>query len=164
MVTPETLADTSLFGGLPDDTLTAIADLCHEETFAAGMTVFGEGRPAERVYLLQEGTVGLLVSLTSRPTPLIISLLKSPSQAFGWSAVVGLDHYTATAQAVTDVRVIVLDGHALMTYLEQNPVVGFEVMRQVAQVVSYRLGSIRRLLLDLCDEGKYQPDAQSLPA
>jgi len=164
MVTPETLANTSLFRELPDDALTAIADLCHEESFAAGTTIFGEGRPAERVYLLQEGTVGLLVSPTSRPAPLTISLLKSPGQTFGWSAVVGPGHYTAAAQAVTDVRAIVLDGRALVAYLQQNPGVGYEVMGRVAQVVSYRLGTIRTLLLDLCDEGKYQPDAQPLPA
>jgi CRP-like cAMP-binding protein len=163
MVTIQTLANNSLFEGLPDDALTAIADLCHEESLASGTTICGEGRPADRVYLLQEGTVGLSVSLTSRPAPLTISMLKSPGQAFGWSAVVGSGYYTASAQAVTDVRIIAVDGHALTAYLEQNPAVGYEVMKRVAQVVSYRLGTIRKLLLDLCDEGKYQTNTRTPP-
>ena len=164
MVTIQTLAQIGLFEGLPDDSLAAIANLCREESFAAGSSIFGEGRPADRVYLLQEGTVGLSVSLTSRSTPLSTSVLKSPGQAFGWSAVVGSDHYTASARAVTDVRVISLDGHALTAYLEQHPAAGYEVMKQIAQVVSYRLGTIRKLLLDLCDEGKYEPNARTPPA
>lgn len=164
MVTTHTLANTDLFEGLSDDALTAIANLCHEESFASGTTICGEGRPAVRIYLLQEGTVGLSVSLTSRPTPLTTSVLKSPGQAFGWSAVVGSGHYTASAQAMTDVRAITIDGHALMAYLEQNPAAGHEVMKRVAQVVSYRLGTTRKLLLDLCDEGKYQTNARTPPA
>jgi CRP-like cAMP-binding protein len=152
MVTDQTLANMPLFEGLPDDALTVIANLCHEESFAPGTAICGEGFVADRVYLLQEGTVGLFVNPTSRPGPLNISLLKSPGQAFGWSAVVGSGHYTASAKAMTDVRVIAVDGRALVAYLEQNPVVGYEVMKRVAQVVSYRLRTTRTLLLEtVCD-------------
>jgi CRP-like cAMP-binding protein len=148
MVTIQTLADLSLFKGLPDDALTAIAALCHEKSFAPGTAICAEGYPADRIYLLQEGTVGLFVSPTSQPAPVNISLLESPGQAFGWSAVVGSGYYTATAQAMTDVRAIALDGRALVAYLGQNPAVGYEVITRVAQVVSYRLRIMRTLALE----------------
>ncbi len=45
---------------------------------------------------------------------------------------------------MVDVRAIALDGRALVVYLDQNPVVGYQVMKRVAQIVSYRLGIIRR--------------------
>jgi CRP-like cAMP-binding protein len=152
MVVIQTLADIGLFEGLPDDALAAIADLCHEESFAAGTIICAEGRSADRIYLLQEGTVGLFVSPTSRPTPLTVSLLEGPGQAFGWSALVGSGYYTAAAQAITDVRAIGLDGRALVAYLEQEPAAGYVVMRRVAQIISYRLGIMRSLALETaCD-------------
>lgn len=152
MLTNETLANFDLFQGLPDDVLRSIADLCREVAFAAGTIIFAEGRPADRIYLLLEGTVGLSVSPTSLPAPMTISLLKSPGQAFGWSAVVGSGYYTATAEAKNDVRAIAIDGRALVDYLGGHPCEGFVVMRRMAEVVSHRLGTIRTLLLEtVCD-------------
>ncbi len=152
MVTIQTLVETGMFEGLPDDALATIGELCHEKAFALGTTIVAEGHPADRIYLLQEGTVGLFISPTSQPAPLIISLLESPGQAFGWSAIVGSGYYTAAARAMTDVRAIALDGRALVAYLEQDPVVGYKVMKRVARVVSYRLSIIRTLLMEtVCD-------------
>lgn len=152
MLTNEILANFDLFGGLPDKVLTSIADLSREASFATRTVIFAEGRPADRIYLLLEGTVGLSVSPTSLPEPMTITLLKSPGQAFGWSAVVGSGYYTAAAQALTDVCAIAIDGRALLDYLEQNPCEGFVMMKRLAQVVSQRLGTIRTLLLEtVCD-------------
>jgi CRP-like cAMP-binding protein len=148
MGTIQTLASVGLFEGVPADALAAIADLCHEKSFDAGTIICAEGHSADLIYLLQGGTVGLFVSPTSRPTPLTVSLLETPGQAFGWSALVGSGFYTAAAQAVTDVRAVGLDGRALVAYLEQDPAAGYVVMKRVAQVVSYRLGIMRSLVLE----------------
>lgn len=146
------LSGMDLFEGLPDKVLNCITSFCREERFPAGATVFAAGRPADRIYLLLEGTVGLRVQPTSLPEPMTIALLRSPGQAFGWSAVVGSGYYTAGAQATTDVHALAIDGRALLQCLEQNPCEGFVVMRRVAQIVSQRLGTIRTLLLEtVCD-------------
>ena len=148
MITTETLVKIGLFEGLSDKTLASIAALCREESFPSDTVICAEGHKANRIYFLQDGTVGLLVKPTSLPKPLTLSVLKSPGQAFGWSAVVGQGYYTAQGRALSDVRVISIDGHGLLDYLEQNPVVGFVVMKRVAEIVSCRLRITRTLVLE----------------
>jgi CRP-like cAMP-binding protein len=148
----DALAELELFKGLPNTVLEPISDLCREGAFAAGSVIFAEGRRASHMYVLLEGKVALTVSPTSLPEPMTISLLKNSGQPFGWSAVVGSGYYTASAHAETAVRAIAIDGPALVGHLEGHPCEGFVVMRRVAQVVSYRLGTIRTLLLEtVCD-------------
>lgn len=152
MTTIETLDRLDLFQGLPEEVLRSITALCREESYGPGTRIFTENRPADRIYLLLEGTIGLSVYPTSLPEPVTIALLKSHGQAFGWSAVVGSGYYTASAEAMSDVRAIAIDGRALIDQLAQHPCEAFEVMRRVAEVVSQRLGTVRTLLLEtVCD-------------
>jgi CRP-like cAMP-binding protein len=154
-----TLAKLELFEGQPQEVLQAIGALCHESAFDKGTFIFAMGQPANRIYLLLEGTVRLSISATALPEPVTITLLQTPGQAFGWSAIIGSGHYTTAAQATTDVRVITLDGQALMNYLIENPCTGFEVVRRVAQVMSQRLGAMRKLLLETVID--YEKPAQA---
>lgn len=152
MVTSEALTRMELFEDLPEGVLNCLTDLCSAEAFCEGTIIFAAGRRADRIYLLDEGTVDLLVYPTSLPEPMTIARLKTPGQTFGWSAVVGSGYYTASAQATTDVRAIALEGRALVECLEDNPCEGFIVLRRIAQVVSNRLATIRTLLLEtVCD-------------
>jgi CRP-like cAMP-binding protein len=134
--------------GLPDDALASIAALCRLESFPSGATICAEGHRADRIHLLQDGKVGLLVHPTSLPNPLTIMVLKSPGQAFGWSAVVGRGYYTAQVRSLSHVHLISIDGRELLGYLEQHPAVGYEIMKRVAETVSGRLRTMRTLVLE----------------
>ena len=152
MITTDVLAEMELFAGIPEQVLSCIADLCQEESIPAQTIVFATGRPADRIYLLLEGTVSLKVFPTSLPEPMTIARLKTPGQAFGWSAVVGAGYYTASAEATTSVRAISLSGKALVECLTDNPCEGFVIMRRIADIVSQRLTTVRTLLLEtVCD-------------
>jgi CRP-like cAMP-binding protein len=152
VLTREVSTKLELFYGLPDDVMRSISDLSDETSFAAGTTIFAEGRPADCIYLLLEGTVGLSVYPTSLPQPMTFTFLKSPGQAFGWSAVVGSGYYTASAEAKTDVRAVVMNGQELVDLLTRHPCEAFIVMRRVAEVISHRLATMRTLLLEtICD-------------
>jgi len=159
MITSETLTRLELFEGLPEENLCFIATLCHEVTFPEKAIIFTLGLPAERIYLLLEGTVRLTVSATPLSEPVTITVLNTPGQVLGWSAVISSGHYSSTAVAVTPVRAIAIEGQALMNYLVQDPCAGFEVMRRVAQVVSQRLGAMRKLLLETIVD--YEKPAQA---
>lgn len=154
-----TLATLELFEGLPGEALEAIATLCQPVTFAAQSVIFAMGQPAERVYVLLEGTVRLSLVQSPAQEPITITLLKSPGQVIGWSALIGGGHYSAAAQALTDVRTITIDGKALMAYLETNPAAGFVVMRRIAQIISQRMGLLRRLMMDTVRECDSPADA-----
>jgi CRP/FNR family cyclic AMP-dependent transcriptional regulator len=148
MVTSEMLAKLELFEGLPEETLRSIAAFCVQASFEPRETIFAMGQPADRTYLLLEGKVQLALHATALPKPATVTYLETTGQTFGWSAVIGSGYYTSAAQAVTPVRAIVFRGRELMQYLTQNPAVGFVVMQRVAQVMSQRLGAMRKLLLE----------------
>ena len=152
MVTKEILADIPLFEGLPEDAVTSIATLCRQESFPSGTVICAVGHLADRMYLLLDGTVGLLVHPTSLPKPMTIMVLKMPGQPFGWSALVGRGHYSAQVQVATDVRAISIDGQELLDCLEEHPAAGFEIMKRVVEIVSGRLRTMRTLMLEtVCD-------------
>ena len=159
MVSSETLAGMDLFQGLPADGLGAIAAMCREETFPAKTVFFAVDRPADNMYLLLEGSVGLTIEPVPTSPPLTVSILNSHGQLFGWSAIVGPRNYTATAQAMTVVRVITLDGHALMEFLEQHPAVGVIVLKRLAQLISLRMSELRRLLAETIRDYEHPPEA-----
>ena len=156
----ETLADMELFRDLPAEGLAAIAALCREQAFPAKTVFFALDRPADNLYLLLEGSVGLTIEPMPTSPPLTISVLNARGQLFGWSAIVGPSNYTATAQAMTDVRALVLDGHALMNYLEQHPIVGVVVLKRLAQLISLRMSELRRLLTATIRDYEHPPEAQ----
>ncbi len=141
MITAEWLEGSELFSGLAAHQLEPIAALCREETYPAGATIFVEGEPAARVYLLVRGSVDLRVQLTGRPDTTRVTGVSEPGAAFGWSALVKPGRYTASAVTVEDTRVAVLEGDALLATLRERPDVGFHVMHNLAQVIAGRLGS-----------------------
>lgn len=56
-VTLEVLSAIPLFAGLNRDHLAALADLCHEEQHPVGSTIFSEGDPGDRLYVILSGAI-----------------------------------------------------------------------------------------------------------
>ena len=143
MVTPKMLSQASLFEGLTEEQLTPISDLCEEVTCEQGQVLFWEGDQAEALYILLEGEINIFVQLSSRPERVTVSVINQPYQTFAWSGVVAPYYYTASALCEADCRLIALDGQALMEVLEQDPVMGFVVIRRIAEVIGGRLRNTR---------------------
>jgi len=150
----ETLGQTAIFEGLPSDVLSELARLFWRESYPLGSTIFSEGDPADRAFLLREGSVTLSVAPSSLPEPLDTTVLVPPrsGQAFGWSSALGTGRHSVTAVATTAVRVLAADPGALLAYLDRHPVTGYTVMRRLARVLSHRLAIMRSLALaTVCD-------------
>jgi CRP-like cAMP-binding protein len=137
------LSQASLFEGLTEEQLTTIADLCEEVTCQQGKVLFWESDQAETLYILLEGEITIYVQLSSRPERVTVSVINQPHQSFAWSAVVAPYYYTASALCEVDSRLIALNGQALMEVLEQDPVMGFVVIRRIAEVIGSRLRNTR---------------------
>ena len=147
MVEKDTLAGLELFEGLSGPALGAIAAISVELTYAPGAVIFSPELASNLVYLLLEGSVRLTVFSSPLPERVTMVVLETPGQAFGFSAVVGEGHHNTSAEAVTKVKVVAIDGRLFLDYLERDPETGFKVMRRVARVISRRLAAVRRLLL-----------------
>ncbi len=98
--------DESLLSGIPPfrrldrAQIREILDLASPKRFEAGATVFGEGMPAERFYLLLDGYIRVI-----RNTPggeQVIALHIAAGQLFGIAAAMSFDRYPATAMCAAE--------------------------------------------------------------
>jgi len=161
MVDKKTLAGLELFVDLPDRALAAIAAIAEKKCYAPGEVIFSPERASEWAFLLLKGTVRLTVHASSLPEPVALASLETPGQAFGFSTVVGQGHHNSSAEAVTEVEAVAIDGPRFLDYLEKDPEVGFVVMRRVARALSRRLATLRRLLLATIVD--YERPASTIP-
>lgn len=147
MTAAQVLAGIDLFAGLSEGQLKTLAVLAKEETCARGQALFEEGSPATHLYLLLAGKITIQVQLTSRPQAVEIAVLSRPGQLVGWSGLVPPHHYTATAVCMENSRLLAMDGKALMHALEDDPGMGFLIMRRISEVISGRLRNIQQVVL-----------------
>lgn len=148
MVDKGLLSGLELFVGLPDRALDAIAAISEKKCFAPGEIIFSPERSSESAFLLLKGSVRLTVHASSLPEPVSLASLETPGQAFGFSSVMGQGHHNSSAEAVTEVEAVAIDGPRFLDYLGKDPEVGFVVMSRVARAISRRLATLRRLLLE----------------
>jgi CRP-like cAMP-binding protein len=148
MVDAKTLGELELFVGLPDRALEAIGAVAEKKRYAPGEIVFSPERASEWAFVLLRGTVRLTVHATALPKPVALASLETPGQAFGFSTVLGQGQHNSSAEAVTAVEAVAINGPRFLAYLEKDPEVGFIVMRRVARALSRRLATLRRHLLE----------------
>jgi CRP-like cAMP-binding protein len=151
------LSQIDLFEGLPERLLATFAGLCEEISCVEGESLFRESEKAKRLYFLIEGRIALQVQLTSRLEKITVTVIDSPGQGIGWSAVIAPFYYTASALCQTNCYLAAINGQELMRVLEQEPAEGFVVMQRVAVLISRRLRESRELKAyeDLKRRGPY---------
>ncbi|MCJ7625853.1 MAG: cyclic nucleotide-binding domain-containing protein [Anaerolineaceae bacterium] len=147
MVSTEILSKFDLFADIAKDQLEEIAKLAEEISFEKGVTIFNEGQKAEELFFLLEGEIALQIQLTSRPVKITTLIVNQSNQNFGWSSVVPPYFFTASAVCNENSRVVAVNGKEFMKILENEPVMGFQVMRRITQIISNRLRICRTSML-----------------
>jgi CRP-like cAMP-binding protein len=151
MISTQVLSQIDPFAGLSERLLATIASLCEEVSCVEGERLFRESEKAGRLYLLLEGQIALKVQLTSRQENITVTVIDSPGQGIGWSAMISPFYHTASALCQTKCRLVSINGQELMQVLEQEPVGGFVVMQWAAELISSRLRHSRAALQPLED-------------
>lgn len=102
--------------------------------------VFRQGEPGETFTLLLEGDVDLEVA--GAGPPLVLESLHA-GDALGWSWLFPPHRWAFDAHCRTPVRAIVLDAGHLRALIDDDPVLGRELTRRVAELVADRLRHAR---------------------
>ena len=76
--------EIDLFKGIDPDIMEKIVNICTEENYAQDTVLFKRGEEANRLYILEEGTVKLVIENAGT----INFLLDEPGELFGWSSLV----------------------------------------------------------------------------
>ena len=142
----QVLHDTPFFEGMSMGHLAKLAAGAEEVTFPAGGTLFKEGQPADRFFLIEEGEVALAIHTPMRDH--VLETLES-GEVFGWSWLFAPYRWAFDARAVDEVRAVVFDGAHLRKEQEDDCALGRELMRRFAEVIADRLQATRLQLLDI---------------
>lgn len=151
MVKPQDLGriitEHPFFQGMDPDMLDALVCCAANERFVAGEHLFREGAEARKFYLIREGRVAVEVEPPVRK-PIVLETL-SAGEVLGWSWLVPPHRAAFAARAQTNVRVLSFDATCLLKRMEEQPELGFAILRRFVPVMAHRLSAARLQLLDL---------------
>jgi CRP/FNR family transcriptional regulator len=100
-------------------------------TYRTGQMVFYQGNPCLGIYCIVEGTV-VLRKTDAAGNSVIVRLAKA-GQTIGYRAFFAGSPYEASAEAVIDSTICFIDKAAMRRLLEQNPSIGHNFLRRLAQ-------------------------------
>jgi CRP/FNR family transcriptional regulator, cyclic AMP receptor protein len=123
------LARTSLFGSLPEESLTALAAHAQERCVLRGDTLFQRGDPGDTMLVILVGEVRLsLPGAAGRDQ--VLRILKA-GDVFGEIALLDGGPRTADAVALTNCRLLVLERRYLLSQLEKDGTLALPLIKFV---------------------------------
>ncbi len=147
----DTLKKCELLENLSLEHLEKLAVHCRDESFAQGVVLFQEGDEAKELYILKNGRI--VLEMEVRPVsnhPAIPTAVEvvSKNEIVGWSALVEPYIYTLSARCMTFCSTLAIRGELFRQTMAEDPVLGYEVMKQLSRVISLRLSNTRLRLIN----------------
>lgn len=136
--TNKALSETSLFAQLPESSFGQLLMAASIVNLAKEQTLFRQGEPGDQLYVIAEGTVGVI---DEGPPRRGISKLKE-GDFFGEIALLTDQPRSATILALTDAQVIAIDRGMIHELIEDDPGVLTVLLR------FFRNRSVERLLAE----------------
>ncbi len=133
MISSERIRNVEIFHGLNDQELKMAAQFCREEKVPSGTPLCVEGERADRLFILEEGTV----SITFKKG--VHFEISGPGKILGWSFLVPPNRYTASAITVTPSNLLTIKSPDFYDMVHQDSKMGLKIMDNLSQVVSRRL-------------------------
>jgi CRP-like cAMP-binding protein len=142
------LKEVELFRDLTEEQLENIARNTQERVYDSQQNIFEHGQEAKSLYVLLDGAVDLKIR-TFDGIDLMTSKLTSKGDVFGTASVMSPPLYNVTAKCLENTRMLAIDAYALRGLIDEDPILGLEVMRQLAQLFFGRLNETRRGITNL---------------
>jgi CRP-like cAMP-binding protein len=135
----DVLKRCSMVRDLSDEQLKIIAKLAKEETYEVGELLIRQGRTVEKLFLIEDGLVGIYLELG----PITHRLLQTASEfeVVGWTSMLPPYRARATAKAIETTKALAFSAKGLIALCEKNPEIGNEIYRGLATLIALRLGS-----------------------
>lgn len=138
----EELQQFQLFKGIDPEVLPSLMDVLEQRQYQSGVVLFNQGDQGDAMFLVRGGSIA--VFLRDSDTEIVF-------RNYGQGEIVGefalLDDKprSASARAVGDLNVWVLQRENFQKLLKDRPIVGVELMRSLAERVRYTTDYLRRL-------------------
>ncbi|GAP14935.1 protein containg cyclic nucleotide-binding domain [Longilinea arvoryzae] len=132
---------------LSESQLEGLANIASVQHLLEGEALFHEGDPEGNTYILLDGELGLDIQIPGRDKVRIFTA--EPLDIVGWSSLTPMVRQrTATAVALVDCNYLELDSNNLSQMCEEDPSLGFIIMKRISNVVASRLLTTRIQLME----------------
>ena len=139
----DTLAKAGIFQGVDADAVAALIKEMETLTFSRGTTIFDEGEPGDRLYIIVDGKVKLARHAPDGRENLLSVM--GPSDMFGELSIFDPGPRTSSAVCVTEVTAATMDSQMLKQWITDHP----EISQQLLRVLARRLRRTNASLADL---------------
>jgi len=131
------LKQAAIFSDLDEGELARVMEICKEQKFQSAATVFKEGEPSNRLYIIAEGEVRI-----SRIVPgsgeEALAVLK-PGTCFGEMGIFDRSERSTDAIANTDCTLLTITRSDFELLLDFNRDIAYKVLWAVVRLLSGRL-------------------------
>jgi CRP-like cAMP-binding protein len=132
-----------LFQGVEPSGVSALTNQLHEVDFPRGHTLFVEGQPGDRLYIIVSGKVKIARSSPDGRENLLT--IMGPSDMFGELSILDPGPRTSSATTITDLWAVSIDREALCAWMVERP----EIIERLLRVVARRLRRTNDNVADL---------------
>ncbi len=141
------LKEHSFFQGLKPEYIQLLVECASNIKFEAGEMIFQRGEEANRFYLIRNGRVSLEISSPGKQAITIRTL--ADHDVLGWSWLYPPYEWQFDSRALELTRAIALNGQCLRGKCDNDPELGYEMMKRFSFIMLESLQATRLQLLDL---------------
>jgi CRP/FNR family transcriptional regulator, cyclic AMP receptor protein len=141
------LAEHPFFEGLDQEYVSFLAGCAKNVRFQQGEFLLREGEPADAFFIIRHGRVALEIDTPGRGS--IVVQTVGEGEVIGYSWLFSPYRWRFDARALELTRALSLDGACLRGKCEEDPKLGYELMKRFAGIVLERLEATRMQLLDV---------------
>ncbi len=135
------LGQARFFAGLSKAQLEKVAALGRIRSFPQDTRIYAIGDAVDSFYVLAEGMVRFTLGLSRRGEASAGDIIRR-GDVFGWAPLVeGHTRRIATAYCLTACAVVALDGAALTSLMEQDPSLGYALLKKLVVLLTSELTS-----------------------
>jgi len=135
------LAAHPVFKDIPPKYLALISSFASTQQYPAQRRLFEYDKLADHFYVVQSGRVAIEVPSIGGE-PMAIQTL-GPGSVLGWSWMMPPYRWLFDARALVPTGAIAVDGKRLLAACEQDPALGYVVIKRFATLMAERLNAAR---------------------
>jgi len=157
---PETLAflrDVRVFESFSDPDLTILTERLRAQTLRRHQILFREGDRGDEMFIVRRGTILISKAVTGKVEQVLVRV--EPVDFFGEMSLFDGSPRSATAQAETDVELLILGRDSLQAMTETAPHAAAKFFYAMVQVFMERL---RRSTLQVAEATRWGLEATGL--
>jgi len=135
------IAQNPFFENLSEPYLALISSHATSCSYGAQQRVFQQDAAADAFFIVRQGSVALEVPAVSG-TPLNLQTVRD-GQVLGWSWLIPPYRWLFDARAIEPSTLVVVDGKKMRAACDEDPQLGYDLLRRFAGLMSARLNTAR---------------------